>query len=209
MPTLTFNEIYSAGGETIQGLVSRTGDFADGGSVSIPAAKAGVLSVRGGDGAGTINGLVTGHGLIATDIVDVFWTVAGVNGRRYNVVIDTANANDIVFDNTPTSAGDVLPIATTPVTVCKQVTIAKTLDADVAVFFAAQLSARGLVQFRDVANALVGAVVDLIVLEAWKWISGQGANPLTGNPVTQLRVTNADSVAAATFKLINLYDATP
>jgi hypothetical protein len=49
---------------------------------------------------------------------------------------------------------------------------------------------------------------ELLANEPWFWFSGVGfTNPLTGNPVDKLLVTNADSANAATVKLGVLYDS--
>lgn len=209
MPTIALIQSVSGGGVSIQGNTQRTCDGQEGLELSVPAAFAGVLSNRVSNVAGTINGLPTGHGLTTGNICDIFWTVAGVTGRRYNVTMDTCNANDISFDDTPAAAGDNLPVQGSAVTICKQVVVNSVWDGDDSVMYCAMQTTRGLVQFRD-AGAATLKVVDLLGYEPWGWSNGQGiANPLTGNPVATLRVTNADSTQVATFRLVNGFDSTP
>lgn len=209
MPTISLVQSVSGGGVSIQGNTQRTVDAQEGIEITVPAAIAGVLSNRASNVAGTINGLVTGHGLVATNIIDIFWTVAGVNGRRYGVTIDTANANDIIFDDVPAAAGDNLPVQGSAVTVCKQVVVNTAWDGDDSALFCAMQTTRGLVQFKD-AGAVSLKVVDLLAYEPWYWANGQGiTNPLTGNAIATLRVSNADSANAATFRFINGFDSTP
>ncbi len=59
------------------------------------------------------------HGLIVSDVVDVYWT----GKRRYNVNVTAVNVNDVTFSG---GMGDILPAQSTALTMMKQ----KTIDTD-------------------------------------------------------------------------------
>jgi len=203
MPTGTINKIASIAGVSIQSTISRTGTGQIGHEVGLPAGKAGSLTTRTGDGQGEVTGLPTGHGLVASDVVDIHW--AGDSpGCRYSVTIDTAGANNVTFDDTPAAGGDVLPAQGTAVVVTKQVTIDTDFDGDLVTLIVVSADKAAHVQFRTVTPTVLKAQ-RLVANEGWDWASGQGNNPLSGNPVDHVKATNGDGAADATLKIGVLY----
>jgi hypothetical protein len=199
----TINQQFRISGLQFEGLLTRSGDGGLYRDVALPAGKAGVLSVRGGYGAGTINTLPTGHGLIATDIVDIHWT----GGCRYGVTVDTANANDIIFDDTPAAGGDVLPAQATAVVVTNTVWVDCIFNGDNVSLIAFMADRAVNVRFDTGSAVTLG--VRRAAGEPWSWASGQGtANPLTGDAIVYLKATNGASDAATTLKLGVALDAT-
>jgi len=202
MPTGTISQTASVGGLSIQSTVTRTETGQIGQEVPLPAANAGTLPTRTGDGAGTIT-LEAGHGIQAGDVIDIYWD----GGLRYNVTVDTVVGNDITFDDTPAAAGDVLPAQDTAVTVSKQTTIDVDFDGDLLKMIVACSTYRSHIQFRDDTPTVLKAV-ELPAGEAWSWVSDQGiTNPLAGDPVNDVKASNGDSSAAATLKIGALYDS--
>lgn len=206
--TGTLQSVASLAGLSISSVVQREASGGVAQSPSLPAAKAGTLTTRTGDGAGAIT-LGAGHGLHQNDVVDVYWGTALASfGVRYGVKIDAVNGNDVSFDDTPAAGGDVLPAQGTAVTVSKQVTIDTDFDGDLLEMIAAACDRRAHLDFQDAGGASLKAVT-LLAGEIWSWFSGSGVtNPLSGNPVGSIKASNADSAAAATLKIGLLYDST-
>jgi len=130
MPTATYGVSLTVGGISIQNSIARTADHPNTYEVSLPAGTAGTLTTRTDDDTGDIT--AAGHGLVATDDVDVHWDAAGVMKNRYGMKV-SAVAGDVVTVGTAPGdigAGDVLPAATTAVVITKQVTVNTTVDGD-------------------------------------------------------------------------------
>jgi hypothetical protein len=196
--------IGSLAGVSIQSNITRSGDGQIAHEVPLPAAIAGVVTTRTSNVAATLT-LAAGHGLAVGDIIDVYWA----GGRRYNVRVDTVTGNDVAFDDTPTAAGDNLPAQAAAIAVGKQVAIDTNFDGDQVVLILASAERRCNFSFEDVGNAILAAR-ELQANEPWYWANGQGVtNPLAGNPVDEVKVSNGDSSGGTTFKLAVLYDSTP
>ena len=124
---------------------------------------------------------------------------------RHSAEIGQENSVAIQQDS---GAGDVYPAQGTTLIVAKQVTINTDFDGDDAVLFAAFATARAHADFQD-SGSLSLEAVELAANEVWWWASSLGqANPLTGNAVDTVQVSNG-TTAVATFKLGILYDSTP
>ena len=190
------------GGIQFTSTVSRTAEGQVSQVVVIPAGQAGAISATG------VDGLTTGHGIIATDVIDVHWThpADGVTHKcRRGLLVDSATANAIVFDETPVGEGDALPAEDTAVVVSVQVIVETDWDGDLLEMIAAKNTARAMADFRAAAASIMA--LKQVAGEAWSWASGQGiANPLTGDPVSSVVLSNG-STAAATFYLGLLYQS--
>ena len=200
MPTGKITSTVSVGGIEFASSVSRTAAGQVSHSTVIPAGIAGVKN-----SSTTVNGLVTGHGLVGTDVVDMHWTdpTDGIQRCRRGITIDTANANDIVFDETPAPLGDSLPANDTAVVLSKRVTIDTDWDGDLLEMIALKATGRAVADFWDATVSLVAQKMEAD--QALDWVSNQGvANPYTGNPVSSIKVSNG-TVAAVTFTMGALY----
>lgn len=168
-------------------------------SQSIPAAKTGTLTTRTDDNTGTITGQ-SGHGITTGSTFDIFWTNAdGSVGCQRNAVAGTVSGTSIPFD---TGVGDNLPAQDSAVTITPQTTItgisfaANSLSMLLATCqgpFSLQFKGSSTVHdtFRGKARA------------AYFWYSGcQYANPMAGDTVDTILISNGDSAAAKDFKLI-------
>src|SRR5687768_15260880 len=76
------------------------------------AAKTGSLTTRTSDTVGELT-MTAGHLITTGARLDIYWTVAGVNGARRGVVVGTVVVNAVPISG---GAGDVLPAAATAVT---------------------------------------------------------------------------------------------
>jgi hypothetical protein len=155
------------------------------------AAQPGLKSTAG------VDTMTTGHGIVATDIVDIQWTdpTDGSHKARRAVTVDTNTANAITFDETPAAVGDAYPANGTAVTVHKRINVDTDFDGDLLEMLAVKSTGRCVVDFRDVGGAVLLSQ-KLTADQAFTWVNGQGvANPLTGNPVDHLRVSSGQTAA--------------
>lgn len=187
------------GGVPINSTISRTGENQLAASITIPAAKTGVIT----DSAGKTMTLAASHGIIVGDIVDIYW---GTTNRRSTNEVTVVATNLITFvDVAGETIGDAVPANATAITVCKQVTIDTDFDADLLTMIMAKNSNRGTVIFYTAGGADDDAI-DLVAGEPWFWISDmEVTNPLAGVDVGQLRVSNAGT-SESTFVFGALYN---
>ena len=211
MGTITHAQSISGGGVTIQPLaVVRTNSGMIALEDTLNAAKAGTLTTRTDDNTGTLT-MTTGHGITTGQIVDIYWS----GGVQRTVTVGTVSVDSVPFD---LSIGDVLPIATTAVTVCVHKSINLAIDGDNADIVAViletndkSLRTAGNVQFLDAASDVI-AEIDLVANVPQVWdIEGGSANPFTGDPITNLKATQGNSTSTETYtlKIVGVQDASP
>lgn len=199
MPIGTINSNVSLAGISIQSLITREAAGQISQQVELPAGKAGTLTTRTSDTVGEAT-LGTGHGIATGDVVDVSWN----DGVRYGVTVGTVAGN--VVPLTDSGAGDNLPVQGTDLVVSKQITINTDFDGDDAVMFAVHSTKRSHIDFQDSGGASLEAV-DLPTNEVWWWAEGTGeVNPLAGNAVDRVKVSNG-TIEAATLKIGVLYES--
>lgn len=205
MPTGTISENAGLAGLTIQSTIQRTGTGGIGHDPSLPAAKAGALSTRTSDTAGTLT-LGAGHGITDGQVVNIFWTdVNGESHCAYGATVGTVAGNDVPFTG---AAGDVLPAEGCAITVSVVVLIDTDVDGDLLKMIAAGSTLLTHMTFKREAGTVILPVL-LLANEGWKWVKGQGiANPLTGDPVGKIAVSNGSVAAIAAFKVAYIYDST-
>ena len=208
MPIATYGITLSTGGVNIQKSGSRQGDGLITREVALPAAKAGTLTTRTDNDTGIIT-VAPGHGILDSDTVAVFWN----GGRRYGVDVTAVTATTISID---LGAGDNLPVATTPVTIVKQVAINVSIDGDAIKvlglsfeFLTQTITDDGHVTFKDAASDVI-AEIDLEANTPQIYdVAGGQANPFTGDPITTAYAYNGSATEGATLKIISLEDSTP
>lgn len=198
-----FSIAASLAGVTIQGLRTRTGSGQIAQVASLPAGIAGTLTTRTGDAEGTFT-LAAGHGLEVNDIIDVYWA----GGLRYGMKVSAVNGNDVTAGGTGgPGAGDVLPAEDTAIVADEQVTLDVDFDGDKLEMIVVASSARAHIDFQDASGNSLEAQ-ELSAGEPWDWASGMGAvNPLSGNPVDRVKLSNGDSSAAAIVKIGLVYNS--
>lgn len=211
MATVTFAQSISGGGVTIQTQpIIRTNSGAISLEDTLSAAKTGTLTTRTDNNTGTLT-MTAGHGLTDGQIVDIYWT----GGVQRSVTVGTVATNSVPIDG---GIGDNLPIATTSVTVVVQKSINLAIDGDNTKILAIvletttkSLATAGNVQFLDSGSAVI-AEIDLVTNAPQVWdIEGGSANPFTGNPITALKASQANSTTTETYtlKIVGVQDASP
>lgn len=203
MPSLAYG--VSLG--SISQNVIRSGDAKIELEVALPAGKSGTLSTRTDDNTGIVT-VSSGHGITASDTVDVYWS----GGRRYGVDVTAQDSTTISID---LGAGDNLPIATTAVVIVKQVAFNLALDGDNAKivgvsYEVADASGYGcrVTLFDSADDTITGLDLDANVPNVVD-IEGGQTNPYTGDPITDGVASNGSGSTAATLKIQAIVDATP
>lgn len=206
MSTGRISSSHSVGGIAFSGSTRQTAEGGLNRSVTLAAGVAGAMG-PGTPAATIVDGLPTGHGLEVADLVDFHWAdpTDGSRKVRRGYRVDTANANDIVFDETPTPDGDTQPAEDTAVIVSLQSDIVTAFDGDLMLMLSVLCAQDAIADFR------VGASTEFALLlvadEPYAWYGQQGfTNPVAGHDITNIIGSNG-SVTAATFKLGMLQDS--
>jgi len=188
--TSTASLSYTIGGFAIASTAIRIADRVEGYDFTLPVGIAGEITATGADT------LVTGHGLIATDIIDVHWDdpSTGDHKCRRGLTIDTANANDVLYDETPAGEGDALPAIGTVCVLSKQVTLTTiSVPGDKMVMIVGGSDLKSVLDIRQNASTSK-QLVKFAVDQSWSWIKDVGdANPFAAITVTVLRVSNGST----------------
>ena len=163
-----------------------------------PALDAGEAGDVADDG---VDGLATDHGIEGTDIIGVSWGTS----CRYGITVDTASANAITFDATPTPGGDAMPAEGTAVVVSVENDIIIGGDGDNVQALAIKCDYAAHVRFEESDGTVIHAV-DITAGDVYTWLADSNvANPLTGNPWTKIVAINK-AVTAASLEITILYD---
>lgn len=165
---------------------------------SIPAAKAGTLSAKTDADTGTATMTDVGHGVATSDIVDVYWD----GGARRGMTVGSVSGTSVPLDG---GSGDDLPAATTAITVAVRVVYEFNVVGDDIVGLAIGGDARCTVILAGADDAEDFARV-LDASRAYSWHDGRGeTNPVAGDTVTQIFVTQA-STSAAVVRVAAIHD---
>ena len=211
MGTVTHGQSISGGGISIQPApILRTNSGSIALEDTLNAAKAGTLSTRTDNNTGTLT-LGSGHGITDGQIIDVYWS----GGVQRTVTVGTVSGTSVPIDG---GIGDNLPIATTAITACVQKAINLAIDGDNADIVAViletndkSLRTAANVQFLDSAADVI-AEIDLVANVPQVWdIEGGSANPFTGDPITNLKASQASTSTSETWtlKIVGVQDASP
>jgi hypothetical protein len=199
MPTGVIATNIALAGISIQGNITRTASGQISHELSLPAAEAGTLSTRTSDTDGTAT-LGATHDIETGDVVDIYWD----GGVAYGASVGTVAGTSVPFTG---ASGDVLPDQDTVITMDKQVEINTDFDGDDMSMMAVVSTKRGHVCFEEDDDTVIVAQ-ELLANEGWTWASNTNVtNPLAGDPVGKVMVSNGDSTAAATLKIGVLYDS--
>ena len=184
----TYQLNISACGTTVDGKVESSATVGIGPvDTTLPVGHAGALTTD------TIT-MVAEHGL-DDGTFDVHWD----GGCRYDCTIDFTDDEGVVSSG----SGDSLPTdAATPVVVTAAVSLDVTFDGDNAVLIGIGSSQQTHFRFVDSDGVVIGEGVGLLLAGgAWGWALGLGTNPLSGNPVAEVLVSNGSSTNQASLKL--------
>lgn len=184
----------SMGGQAFSGNTSRDGEGCLTQVVTLPAGSAGAISASG------VDGLVTGHGIAGSSVIDVHWSDPsdGSHKCRRGITVDGTATNAITFDETPEGEGDALPSEDTAVVVSVQVPIVSAFDGDQLMIIAAKSGTRSIVDFRtSSASALAQK---LVAGETFSWATDQGVtNPMAGDDIASMVATNGETTATTLY----------
>jgi len=211
MATITHAQSISGGGVTIQTLpVVRTNSGSIALEDTLDAAKSGQLTTRTDNTDGELT-MAASHGITTAAVIDLYWA----GGVRYGVVVGTVATNAVPISG---GAGDNLPTNMTAITAVAQKSINLAIDGDESDILAVvlettdkSLRTAGHVQFRDASNDEI-AEIDLVANVPQVWdIAGGSANPFAGDPITNLKASQASVSTTETFtlKIVGVQDASP
>lgn len=211
MPSVTITQSITGGGVSIQPLAivrSNSGPIAL--EDTLPAAKTGSLTTRTDDDTGELT-MSSGHGITTGQVIDIYWN----GGVQYGVTVGTVATNVVPIDG---GIGDNLPAQGTAITAVVQSSINLAIDGDNADVVSIMLETvdkslrtAAHVQFRDAANDEI-AEIDLVANIPKVWdIAGGSSNPFTGDPITNLKASQANSTSTETYtlKIVGIQDASP
>jgi len=189
------------GNVAIGGTITQSNDAltVDDGS-PLPAGTAGTLTTRTTDTTGVVT-LAAGHGLVSTDVVDVYFA-AGVHfGSTVTMSGDLATLAG--------GSGVVLPAQDDAVVVTKRVELNLDFVGDDMTVIAASANKRCHLEFLTSGDANI-TDQELLANAAWMWMTGQGvANPFATVACDKIQASCGDPTNAATLKYGVLFDNTP
>lgn len=208
--TTTYSVALQGGGISVQQTITRSGDLTVAAQVTLPAGKAGTLTTRTDDNTGVVT-VASGHGITASDTVDVYWAT----GRRYGVDVTATDSTTISID---LGAGDNLPTQSTAVTIVKQVAANVMIDGDNAKIVVVNFSVPGTstaktrITFFDAVaggGTAVGSGLDLTANEPHVTdVTGGDSNGYTGSVILSLVASNGGTTEG-TLQVLAEVDATP
>jgi len=197
---LTVAKTFSIGGKTFTEQKQVAPDAAIIRERSVPAAQTGVLSVRTSDTVGTITMDSGSHTVSTGDRIDLYWS----GGSRRGVTVGTVAGTSVPIS---AGAGDILPAATTAVTVA----IASSVPVDVngtnaqAIVFSTG-GAKGTLVLTDSGDVEKYArVIEANGADIW-YLNNGDVNPITGQTIAKAYLTHDDAVNAQTMKLAVSYN---
>jgi hypothetical protein len=185
MPNMVITRTASALGRTFRLDKTVSADGAVTKEPPLPAAKAGTLSTRSSDTAGTLT-LGTGHGVASDTKLDVYWS----NGTRVNVTVGTVAGNAVPITS---GSGDNLPAQGAAVTVMAPHEEEWVVTAANMTGLAVGCSGTPCVaRFVDSEDADVATIVVNPGDQDFVWADGLGDNPITDD-VVKVFLTHASS----------------
>lgn len=165
---------------------------------SIAAAIGGSLTTRGSDTAGTVTADDSGHGIVDSDRVDLYWST----GCAYGATVGTVSGAAIPFTG---AAGDVLPSQDTDITIAKCVEVDVSVVGTNVTAIALRSGARGQFIFEDAGGVEWAVEVGAATVKEWHNESKE-ANPITGDTIIAIYVSHSSETAAKTMNIGMLWD---
>jgi len=162
------------------------------------AADAGTLSTRTDADDGTIT-LETGHGIVTSDVVDLYWD----GGAKYNNTIGTVSVNSVPFVG---GTGDDLPDEDSVISVSKRTAITFTDSGDNVSAFMVQCDQACRFTFMAAGGEITAATFSISANQGVPWYEGMGyTNPLAGETLVKIEASTSAS-SDATIKIDILGD---
>lgn len=180
------------GGKGISGTITREGTSEYATTNTLAAGKAGTLTTRTDDNTGVAT-LSAGHGIVTSDVVDVFWAGGLRRGMTATVAV-----NAVTVDG---GAGTVLPAATTALVVCKQTVLDVDITGNTVVAAAVSSQRRGSVSIQQNDGTVIKDL-DLGLSgedgEAWVYASNLDVtNPFAAVSIGKVVISNGSSTGTS------------
>ena len=154
---------------------------------ALAAGKAGSLTTRTGNSDGIVTATAA-HGYTDATTFAVYWT----GGKRYGMTCSSYNATTLTLTG---GAGDNFPTALTAVTVCSETTLDLVFSgSDVYLIWVISTRA-GHMDIRATASSEWAALLAANIAVEWTENSDR-ANPITGDAITTIRVSNGTTNSA-------------
>ncbi len=207
MPSATITRNVTIAGMSLQSSINRTEEGLISHEVTLAAGISGAITA----GQIGVDGLAGGHGIVGTDIIDIHWDdpTTGLHKVRYGATVDTANANDVEFDDNPSEEGDALPAEDTAVVIAVQQVIDTDMDFNNAKLVAVHCTQQAHCAFTNDDPATQKGL-KIAADTTWIWNEGEGIdNPFVAaadDVMDEINATNG-STTAATLKIGILYDS--
>ena len=186
MANATINVVASLAGQTVPVSVNRQDDGTALWTPTVAAAQAatGWTMTNASDG---VAAMPDGHGIVTGDKIVVFWT----GGRRYGMAATVAGDNVTLAGG----GGDNLPANGTSVMLCEETAVNAAFNPADLTALLVIVTKRTSVVFVD-ASGTVLLAIELDDGGCCLWWTDSGiASPLTGNPVAQILLGNAEASA--------------
>lgn len=164
---------------------------------AVAAAKAGQLTTRGSDTAGTLT-MGGGHGITTGARLDLYWT----GGSRRGITVGTVSGTSVPISG---GAGDNLPTNLTSIIAAVPVEEAFPLDGDEAVVLGAYAGARGQVVFADDADAELLHIPFASAGGYWWDEDGGITNPLAAAAVAKVFFSHADTTTTREMRAVGVF----
>lgn len=189
--------------ETLQ-----TSDNKGGSSPDVAAAKTGQLTTRTDNDTGVLT-MAGGHGIITGNLVDVYWTVGGVNFSRTGMTATVA-VNAVTVDG---GSGDNLPTNLTNVTAMVPHSEDLSCVGDNVQEIVISSPVYGNVTFAESDGTTLLGTIELTPDDAgspnytYHWWPGKGeTNPLAGDTVGKILFSHGDSAGANEMTAVVFYN---
>jgi hypothetical protein len=199
MATMRITEAWTIGGVSFRRVLDVESDNLAESNPDVTAAKVGTLSARVDNDTGTFTGV--GHGVLAGDRVDAYWSEAGVEKYRANMTAGVIAGNDVPLDG---GSGDNLPIATTAMTIKVRHVENLGVTGDDVQGIVISCDVPAIVTFLESdGTTLVGTPIYLTADDAtppnytYTWRLGGGVtNPVAGGAVAKVGLSHGESDAS-------------
>lgn len=164
---------------------------------TVPVAKVGQLTTRTDNDTGVVT-FVTGHGIITSDKVDLFWNLAGVPGSRRNMTA-TVSGDLVTLDG---GSGDNLPANLSAVTGMVPVSYAFSMTGSDLVMLCVRSQGQGWIVFADGSAADIStAIYRFDAAGGFSWASELGTtSPFDSVTVGTVKLSHASSSVAVTMR---------
>jgi hypothetical protein len=196
---LSVYKTFSIGGKSFshQQTISKNGLEAF--ELSIPIAWAGTLSTRTDNNTGVLTMDDADHEIDTAEKVDLYWTNDdGTTGQRRNMTVGTVATTTVPID---LGSGDNLPALDLAVIACVPVVIdPASVTGDQVYAFVAAADARAQIVLMS-TGSVEELAIHLPASQIYEWITGNAANPITGDVIDEIRMSMADTVTVQNVRI--------